>query len=132
MGLGRGKAVLGQINLQRAACADAGDHADGAAAVGRDAQFGVGRREFGVLRGDTEVSHEGKREAGAGGRAMHARHHDLRHSPQRGDEGVIMLQQLADHGCDGAGRCRGPEGLKVAAGGERAAIAFDDQHPDFV
>src|SRR6185312_3394339 len=49
MGLLRRKTVLGEIYLQRAAGADGGDHADGSAAVGRDAELGISRREAGVL-----------------------------------------------------------------------------------
>ena len=43
-----------------------------------------------------------------------------------------MLQQFADHGRDGIGGGRGADGLQVAAGAERAAFAFDHQHPDLV
>ena len=132
MGLRGRKAVLGEKDLQGAPGADAGDHADGAAAVGRYAELGVGRREAGVFGRDAEVGHEGERQPGAGRRAVHARQHDLRHPPQRGDEGVVMLQQFADHGRDGVGGRRGADGLQVAAGAERAAFAFDHQHPDFV
>src|SRR6185503_2160146 len=45
IGLPRGKTVLAEEDLQRAPGADACDHADGAAAVRRDAELGVSRRE---------------------------------------------------------------------------------------
>ena len=43
-----------------------------------------------------------------------------------------MLQQFADHGRDGVGGGRRANGLQIAAGAERAAFAFDHQHPDVV
>jgi hypothetical protein len=51
---------------------------------------------------------------------------------KRGDEGVVMLQQLADHGRDGVGGGGRPNSLQIAAGAEGAAFAFDHQHPDLV
>ena len=48
------------------------------------------------------------------------------------DEGVVMLQQLADHGRNGVGGGGGANGLQIAAGAERAAFALDHQHPDIV
>ena len=48
------------------------------------------------------------------------------------DEGVIVLQQFADHGCDGVGLGGGADGLQIAAGAEGAAFALDHQHPDVV
>ena len=43
-----------------------------------------------------------------------------------------MLQQFADHGRDLVGSGRSADGLQIAAGAERAAFAFDHQHPDIV
>ena len=43
-----------------------------------------------------------------------------------------MLEQFADHGRDGVGRGSRADGLKIAAGAERAAFALDHQHPDIV
>ena len=132
IGLLRGKAVLGQKYLQRAAGADGADHADGAAAVRRDADLGIGRREAGVIGGDAEVGDEGQPHAGAGRGAVDAGQHDLRHPPHRLDKGVIVLEQFADHGRDGVGFGGGPDGLQIAAGAEGAAFALDHQHPDVV
>jgi hypothetical protein len=59
---------------------------------------------------------------------MHAGEHELRHPPQGRDEGVVMLQQLADDGRNRVVRCRRADRLQIAAGTEGSAFAFDDQH----
>ena len=132
IGLLCGKTVLGQKDLQRAAGADGADHADRAAAVGRDADLGIGRREAGVIGGNAEVGDEGQPHTGAGGGAVHAGEHDLRHPPHRLDEGVVVLQQLADHRRDGIVGGGGADGLQIAAGREGAAFTLDHQHTDIV
>ena len=132
IGLLRGKIVLGQENLQRAAGADRADDADRRAAIRRHADLGIGRRELGFLRGDAEIGDEGEAHAGAGGRAVHAGQRDLRHAPDDLDEGVIVLQQLADDRRHRAGFGRGTDRLQIAAGREGAAFAFEDHDPDVV
>ena len=97
-GLRGRKTVLSEKNLQGPARTDGGRHATGAAAVGRDAKLGVGRREAGVFSGDAEIGHESERESGAGSRAMDTGNHDLGHSQQGGDEGMVVMQQFADDG----------------------------------
>ena len=132
IGLLRGKTVFGQKYLQRAAGADGADHADRTAAVRRDADLGIGRREAGVIGGNAEVGDEGQPHAGAGGGAVDAGENDLRHPPHRLDKGVVVLQQLSHHGRDGivGGGCA--NGLQIAAGGEGAAFALDNKHADVV
>ena len=44
----------------------------------------------------------------------------------------MVPQQFADHRRDIVGGGRSPNGLQIAAGAERAAFAFDHQHPDIV
>ena len=132
IGLLRGEAVLGQKDLQCAPNPDGTDHADGAAAVRRHADLGVGRREAGVIGGDAEIGDEREAHAGAGRGAVNARQYDLGHPPNGLDEGVIVLEQFADHGGDGVGLGGGADGLQVAAGAEGAAFALDHQHPDLV
>jgi hypothetical protein len=63
---------------------------------------------------------------------MHARQYDLRHSPHRLDEGVIVLQEFADHGRNRVGLCGGANGLQIAARAEGAAFALDHEHADRV
>src|SRR6185437_7882708 len=104
----------------------------GSAAVGRDAELGISRREAGVLGRDAEVGDKGERHSGARRRAMHAGEHELRHSPQGRDEGVIVLQQLADHGRDRVAGGRSTDGLQIAARAEGTSFALDHQHPDLV
>src|SRR3569833_1585849 len=61
---------------------------------------------------------------------MHAGEHDLWYAPQASDEGVVVLQKLADNGGDGAGLCGGADGLQVAAGAKGPAFALQHQYPD--
>ena len=60
MGLLRGKIVLGEEDLQCAAGADRADDPDRRAPIRRHPDLGIGRREFGVVRGDAEIGDEGR------------------------------------------------------------------------
>jgi hypothetical protein len=58
--------------------------------------------------------------------------HDLGYAPQACDEGMVVLQQLADDRRDGARFRSCADGLQIAPGAEGAAFALQHQHADAI
>ena len=120
-----------QIKLPRPGAAEQMGQEISAAIVARQADLGECRGDLGGSAGDAEIAGQRNRKAGAGRRAIHLRHHRLRHLVQNARD----LHAAAKIGQLGFERQRRPplrHRFHIAADTECAAGAFEQNGANLV